>query len=29
MRNDPNVYGTPPAAETSINSLPVVTFSKE
>ncbi|KAL4465965.1 hypothetical protein ABPG74_004202 [Tetrahymena malaccensis] len=29
MRNDPNVYGTPPASENSITNLPTVTFSKE
>ncbi|EAR87415.3 zinc finger, C3HC4 type (RING finger) protein (macronuclear) [Tetrahymena thermophila SB210] len=29
MRNDPNVYGTPPASENSISNLPTVTFSTE
>ncbi|KAL4494113.1 hypothetical protein ABPG72_016069 [Tetrahymena utriculariae] len=29
MRNDQNIYGTPPASENSITNLPTVTFSKE
>lgn len=29
MRNDPNVYGTPPAGENSIKNLPKIKFSKD
>jgi len=29
MRNDPNSYGTPPASESAIKSLPKVPFKKE